>query len=321
MERHRPSGEGLVYHSGGLGDFVLSLPAIERARQAYPASEWRYWGPSERLCLLPGFRGAPAVILEGGHGLWGPEPPPAVVEWLRTAFPVLAFGGAVPPAWAEHLGEAVVGLSAFPGSGAAWVPLHQARQLARRGLPPPRSPWLERWRREVLPDRTPSRVVVHPGSGSVRKNLPVGTWHRVAEILRAETGLPVEFLLGPAEVERCGGPAAVEGGRSETLGDLLRVLARTALFLGNDSGPAQLAGALGLPTVSVFGPSDPRVWRPLGRKVRAVACREPCAPCSAGGPIECPSTRCLATIPAEEIARAGLELLGPPPRAGGSRGG
>jgi len=320
MERRRPSGEGLVYHSGGLGDFVLSLPAIERARQASPASQWRYWGPSDRLFLLPGFRGPPAGILEGGHSLWGAQPLPAVVDWLRAAFPVLAFGGVVPPAWAERVGGSVVGLSAFPGSGAAWVPLHQARQLARRGFPPPRNSWLERWRAEVLPDRTPAQVVIHPGSGSVRKNLPVGTWHRVAETLRTETGLPVEFLLGPAEVERGGVPAAA-GSRSETLGDLLRVLARTALFVGNDAGPAQLAGALGLPTVSVFGPSDPRVWRPLGRKVCAVACREPCAPCSAGGPIECLSTRCLGTIPAEEIARAGLDLLGLPPHSSGRRDG
>ncbi len=312
MDRHRPLGEGLVYHAGGLGDFVLSLPAIERARQASAASEWRYWGPSDRLSLLPGFRGAPAVILEGGHSLWGTEPLPAVVEWLRAAFPVLAFGGAAPPVWAERVGGSVVGLSAFAASGATWVPLHQARQLARRGVPPPRNSWLARWRAEVLPDRVPSRVVIHPGSGSVRKNVPVETWHRVAEILRVETGLPVEVLLGPAEVERGSVPAAAEGVPSETLGDLLRLLARTALFLGNDSGPAQLAGALGLPTVSVFGPSDPRVWRPLGSKVRAVACRAPCAPCSAGGPIECPSTSCLGTIPAEEIARAGLELLGLP---------
>ena len=77
MDRHRPFGEGLVYHAGGLGDFVLSLPAIERARQASAASEWWYWGPSERLSLLPGFRGAPAVVLEGGHSLWGAEPLPA----------------------------------------------------------------------------------------------------------------------------------------------------------------------------------------------------------------------------------------------------
>ncbi len=320
MERRGPPGEGLVYHAGGLGDFVLSLPAIERARQASPASEWRYWGPSERLSLLPGFRGPPAVILEGGHGLWGAEPPPAVAEWLRAAFPVLAFGGAAPPAWAGRVGGGVVGLSAFPATGDAWVPLHQARQLARRGFPRPRDSWLERWRGEVLPDRIPSQVVIHPGSGSVRKNLPEGTWHRVGEILRAETGLPVEMLLGPAEVERGSGPAA-EGVRSETLGDLLRVLARTALFLGNDSGPAQLAGALGLPTVSVFGPSDPRVWRPLGGKVRAVSCREPCAPCSAGGPVECPSPRCLGTIPPEEIARVGLELLGLLPHGSGSRDG
>ncbi len=202
MDRYRQPGAGLVYHSGGLGDFVLSLPAVERVRQASAASEWRYWGPSERLSLLPGFRGAPAVLLEGGHTLWGAEPTPAVAEWLRAAASVLAFGGAAPPAWAERSEGAVVGLSAFPAGTPTWVPLHQARQLAARGVPPPRHSWLARWRGEVLPERAPSQVVLHPGSGSIRKNLPLETWERVAEILRVETGLPVAMLLGPAEVER-----------------------------------------------------------------------------------------------------------------------
>ena len=38
----------------------------------------------------------------------------------------------------------------------------------------------------------------------------------------------------------------------------------------NDTGPLHLAGAVGCPTVGVYGWSDPREWRPVGRCVRAV---------------------------------------------------
>jgi heptosyltransferase III len=40
------------------------------------------------------------------------------------------------------------------------------------------------------------------------------------------------------------------------------VLSRAALFVGNDSGPAHMAAAFGIPSVVLFGPSDPVVWAP-----------------------------------------------------------
>jgi ADP-heptose:LPS heptosyltransferase len=47
-------------------------------------------------------------------------------------------------------------------------------------------------------------------------------------------------------------------------------LKRARLFIGNDTGFAQLAGAAGAPTLALFGPSDDRIWRPWGENVRVV---------------------------------------------------
>jgi ADP-heptose:LPS heptosyltransferase len=55
--------------------------------------------------------------------------------------------------------------------------------------------------------------------------------------------------------------------------DLLTAFAalkRVRLFIGNDNGYAQLAGAAGAPTLALFGPSDDRIWRPWGPQVRVV---------------------------------------------------
>ena len=41
-------------------------------------------------------------------------------------------------------------------------------------------------------------------------------------------------------------------------------------YIGNDSGVSHLAAYLGLPTVAVFGPSDPKMWRPIGPRVEIV---------------------------------------------------
>jgi ADP-heptose:LPS heptosyltransferase len=47
-------------------------------------------------------------------------------------------------------------------------------------------------------------------------------------------------------------------------------LRHARLFVGNDAGYAQLAAAAGVPTLALFGPSDDRIWRPWGEKVRVV---------------------------------------------------
>ena len=48
------------------------------------------------------------------------------------------------------------------------------------------------------------------------------------------------------------------------------VLSRATCYVGNDSGVSHLAAACGAPTVAVFGPTDPAVWMPLGRKTTVV---------------------------------------------------
>ena len=52
------------------------------------------------------------------------------------------------------------------------------------------------------------------------------------------------------------------------------VLSRAGVYLGNDSGVSHLAAAFGAPTVALFGPTDARVWAPVGPAVRTVVSRE-----------------------------------------------
>jgi heptosyltransferase-3 len=44
-------------------------------------------------------------------------------------------------------------------------------------------------------------------------------------------------------------------------------LRRCRFFVGNDSGITHLAGYLGIPTLALFGPTDFRIWGPVGRRV------------------------------------------------------
>ncbi len=114
-----------------------------------------------------------------------------------------------------------------------------------------------------------ARVLVHPGSGSREKNWPLAAY---GELSRAIGGLGVAWawLLGPVERERFGAGEIAELRRSGPLIDcseadeLLELLAATRLYISNDSGPAHWAALVGTPTITLFGPTAARQWRPLG---------------------------------------------------------
>jgi heptosyltransferase III len=76
-------------------------------------------------------------------------------------------------------------------------------------------------------------------------------------------------VLGPAEAETDEWPGAIVA-REWPLRVLGAALSRSGLFLGNDSGVAHLAAASGAPTLTVFGPTDPALWAPVGRSVATV---------------------------------------------------
>ncbi len=115
-------------------------------------------------------------------------------------------------------------------------------------------------------------VAIHPGSGGEHKCWPLDNFLKLAVRLRTDL-FEVVFLWGPAERERWGAdavrlveavaPVLVEA----SLADLASVLSCCTGYVGNDSGIGHLAGALGIPTISIFGPTNPRQWRPLGPKV------------------------------------------------------
>lgn len=66
---------------------------------------------------------------------------------------------------------------------------------------------------------------------------------------------------------------------SISLRHFMALLKRTGLFITNDSGPMHIASALGVPTVAVFGSTDPNLTGPLGASVRVVIRKKDCSPC------------------------------------------
>ena len=122
-------------------------------------------------------------------------------------------------------------------------------------------------------------VAIHPGSGAVEKCWPTS---RFAEVIKRlwEQNHPVLLLAGPADTERVNDvlkqlslPPKPEMFKMLTHAPLLEVaqrLLQCRCYLGNDSGITHLAAMLGVPTVAIFGPTDPAIWRPVGPFVKVL---------------------------------------------------
>ncbi|MBI5015006.1 MAG: glycosyltransferase family 9 protein [Deltaproteobacteria bacterium] len=90
------------------------------------------------------------------------------------------------------------------------------------------------------------------------------------------------------------------------LGRLPAALASVNLLVANNSGPLHLAAAVGTPTVSVMGPTDPVRFWPLGPRNRVLRLGLPCSPCGRG---RCAPHPCLRGIPVEAVLEAVAETL------------
>ncbi len=111
-------------------------------------------------------------------------------------------------------------------------------------------------------------------------------------------GTPSE-LLQAADLEEAGRGMVVNLVGKTRIGEMAAVMKRCEWVVANDSGPLHLAGAVGVKTIAIFGPTDYNRTAPLSDNVRIVTRDAPCAPCMKRS---CPTDhRCMKEITAEEI--------------------
>lgn len=101
--------------------------------------------------------------------------------------------------------------------------------------------------------------IVHAVAATPEKTWPAERFLEVARHLAASGIEPVFIGAAGDDLTPFAGYRTVSGA---SLSEIMTLLASGNLFVGNDSGPAHMAAAFGLPTVVLFGPSDPEIWGP-----------------------------------------------------------
>ncbi|MEM7305215.1 MAG: glycosyltransferase family 9 protein [Planctomycetota bacterium] len=134
-------------------------------------------------------------------------------------------------------------------------------------------------------------IVLNPNAGtlSLERRWPRNRFAELARRLIVENGARVVLIGSAAEKEWTDDTAAmvgeVPGGRFANVSGKLSIGALHALldgahvFVSNDSGPMHLGSALGTPTIGLFGPETPIMYRPLGQRASFLYDPPPCSPC------------------------------------------
>ncbi len=113
-------------------------------------------------------------------------------------------------------------------------------------------------------------AVLHPFASAPEKQWPAERFTEVARYLELSNISPV-FLAGPLDDPSPFRDYTVVQG---SLAEVKSVLSAAALFIGNDSGPAHIAAAFGIPCLVLFSTSDPAIWEPWKTESEIIVARE-----------------------------------------------
>ena len=152
-------------------------------------------------------------------------------------------------------------------------------------------------------------AVFHVTAAYFTKQWAPEPFRETAALVRDQYGLEPVIIAGPGEEAifeeftdfRCVG--------SLRLGELKSLLAEAGLFVGNDSGPAHVAAAFGVPSVVVFGSSNSAVWRPWQTPSAVVETPWDCKPCAGDRCYAFDEPRCILSVKGSEVEAAIRGLL------------
>ncbi len=281
----------LVRRVCALGDMILTIPWLLALRRVHPGSSLHLLCHGEQGELLRSLGVVHESFPEEGSGwhrlfsgpgsgfpsglrpdpceykhvyLFSQEPGNPLVSILREKIPTRLTTLPARPSPSEQAHASFLPFSAMglePEQG-----LFQGFQQGGLGL-------------------EPGRFFVHPASGSAIKNWPVENFLALMEKISGSFPRASWAVLeGPSDQEAVRAlcrlwKKPLEVCRPASLSLLASCLREGSFFLGNDSGVTHLAAFLGLPTLAIFGPSDPDKWAPLGSRVQVAFRPEYCQPC------------------------------------------
>jgi len=312
----------LIIHQGALGDIVSIFPAIVRLKEKFCRIDAIFKKSIGELAsflkLIERFYPVEAAFFSS---VFSGKPDHRTLDIFRSYDEIILFS------FSQELESIVSGMvnrklyRVHPRPDASLeihILNHVLDRLAENGLiydsAWPENDYFMRLleQKEVKPSYNNLNILIHPGSGSARKNWNSFNFIKLFKEIRS-LGMNPEIILGPAEQNLSGIfvrslPAESKVHMLLDLCDLVTILSLSGGFIGNDSGISHLAAFTGMPTVVIFGPSNPKRWKPFGRSVEVLRSETDCSPCFETGKSDCKEMKCLERITPEMVINAFLKI-------------
>lgn len=176
----------------------------------------------------------------------------------------------------------------------------------------------------IMPRMAPTEIVMHVNTGPA---FPERRWRgdyfaQVVRQLHVQAATSFSFIGAVSErsyvesvIERTGLQECCRNVAGILdVPQLAAVLERASLVVSNDSGPAHIAAALGVPVVALYGPESPEFYGLIGPHTHAIYHQTECSPCMNvydAKAFVCPfNARCMEQIHVDEVVAASRQLLG-----------
>ncbi len=261
-----PGARVLMVRLRSLGDCVLTTPALDLLHAFRPDLRVAVAVEPRFAAVFEHHPAVDAILdpLAASVRAWQPELVVNLHGGTRSAWLMLVSGARLRAgfghhrfAWTYHVriprAQEILGEERV---------VHTAEHLASAmfylGVPRAEIPKARLY--GASPPRSSPYAVIHPFAAAADKRWPAERFVELGRLLRRGHGLEV-VVLGAA-ADDFAPFAEFEGVQGAPLGEVKGWIAGAKLFAGNDSGPAHMAAALGVPAVVLFGRSDPRIWGP-----------------------------------------------------------
>ncbi|MCX8091366.1 MAG: glycosyltransferase family 9 protein [Verrucomicrobiae bacterium] len=314
----------LILELWGLGDLVIATPFLREASRRYAVTVVsKPFGLDLQPRLWPQVRVVPFVApwtafkrkYRFWHWPWRP-----MIRLVR-ALASEHFEAGASARWdpRDHFLLRMVGARARYGFPRLKSDIWLTHPLPR---PDPISHRYESWRtigralglelpeRDALnqpPARRDGAVLVHTGAGQAIRVWPLERYRDLVTRLRAE-GHFVQVACDPDQRAWWLQQGESQVATPRTVTELLDLLDRAAVFVGNDSGPGHLAAFCGVPTFTLFGPQVPEWFVPLHPQAELIE-GKPCPYKPCFDYCRMPAPQCLLNLDSNEVQERVLAFV------------
>ena len=162
------------------------------------------------------------------------------------------------------------------------------------------------FKQEKIPLDRPA-IIIQPFSLWGYKEWGTDKYAYLINWITSQYKFPVVLTGSPGESKRtseimnmCGRGVYDLVGKT-SIGTFSAILKHSRLFIGADSSGMHISGAVGTPTVTIFGPSSPISWVPKGKQHLIVHKDLPCVPCRQKGCQDSGISLCIEELTVEEV--------------------